>query len=357
MERIRIYEWSRIACMRDYPPEPQVLVLEQANLPPKSRSDNASSRSFSHFSLKLLAIALYRWKVLEFAELKRSSISFFDIEKPESTLSCLSRATTRAARVGKGISKVGNAKELASPHWLEAIDPHHRYGHNLQYYHAKWLHCESKQPFFYWLDVGEGKEVNHERCSRMKLQQQCIRYLGPAERKAYEVVVQDGKLIFNHSSEFLHTVGGPENAKWIFVLSTFKTLYVGLKNKGTFQHSSFMAGGAILCAGRLEVEDGIVKAVWPHSGHYQPTVENFQEFLSFLKERNVDLNNVKVENARHAFFYLAKNLLLCHCTQGLCLPKLISDFDLLMYYTLSMQQKSPGDEDEADFNKGHELVA
>ena len=80
-----------------------------------------------------------------------------------------------------------------------------------------------------------------------------------AERKAYEVVVQDGKLIFNHSSEFLHTVGGPENAKWIFVLSTFKTLYVGLKNKGTFQHSSFLAGGAILCAGRLEVEDGIVK--------------------------------------------------------------------------------------------------
>ncbi|XP_050242199.1 IQ domain-containing protein IQM2-like [Quercus robur] len=251
-----------------------------------------------------------RWKLLEFAELKRSSISFFDIEKPESTLSRLSRATTRAARVGKGISKVGNAKELASPHWLEAIDPHHRYGHNLQYYHVKWLHCESKQPFFYWLDVGEGKEVNHERCSRMKLQQQCIRYLGPVERKAYEVVVQDGKLIFNHSSEFLHTAGGPENAKWIFVLSTFKTLYVGLKNKGTFQHSSFMAGGAILCAGRLEVEDGIVKAVWPHSGHYQPTVENFQEFLSFLKERNVDLNNVKVENARHAFFYLAKNLLL-----------------------------------------------
>ncbi|XP_030924802.1 IQ domain-containing protein IQM6-like [Quercus lobata] len=244
-------------------------------------------------SVSFASKCLFRVLLLEFAELKRSSVSFFDIEKPESALSRWSRATIRAARVGKGISKVGNAKELASPHWLEAIDPHHRYGHNLQFYYAKWLHCESKQPFFYWLDIGEGKEVNHERCSRSKLQQQCIRYLGPAERKAYEVVVQDGKLIFNHSGEFLHTAGGPENVKWIFVLSTFKTLYVGLKNKGTFQHSSFLAGGAILCAGRLEVEDGIVKAVWPHSGHYQPTVENFQEFLSFLKERNVDLNNVK----------------------------------------------------------------
>ena len=34
-----------------------------------------------------------------------------------------------------------------------------------------------------------------------------------AKKKAYEVVVQDGKLVFNHSGEFLHTVGGPENAK------------------------------------------------------------------------------------------------------------------------------------------------
>ena len=28
-------------------------------------------------------------------------------------------------QVGKGISKVGNAKELASPHWLEAVSPMH----------------------------------------------------------------------------------------------------------------------------------------------------------------------------------------------------------------------------------------
>ena len=79
-----------------------------------------------------------------------------------------------------------------------------------------------------------------------------------AERKAYEVVVQDGKLVYKQSGEDLHTEG-PKDAKWIFVLSTSKTLYVGLKNKGTFQHSSFLAGGATLSAGRLVVEDGILK--------------------------------------------------------------------------------------------------
>lgn len=135
--------------------------------------------------------------------------------------------------------------------------------------------------------------MNLERCPRLKLHQQCIKYLGPIERKAYEVVVENGKFLYRYSAKLLHTTGGPRDAKWIFVLSTSKTLYVGLKKKGTFQHSSFLAGGATLAAGRLVVEDGILKAVWPHSGHYLPTEENFLEFMSFLMENNVDLTNVE----------------------------------------------------------------
>ncbi|KAK1314403.1 hypothetical protein QJS10_CPA06g01581 [Acorus calamus] len=185
------------------------------------------------------------WKLLDFAMLKRSSVLFFDIQKPETAFSRWSRAMTRAAKVGKGLSKDEKARKLALQHWLEAIDPRHRYGHNLHFYYDNWLHCESRQPFFYWLDVGEGKEVNlEEQCPRPKLQQQCIKYLGP-------------------------------------------------KKKGTFQHSSFLAGGATSAAGRLVVENGILKAVWPHSGHYCPTEENFQEFVSFLKENNVDLRDIK----------------------------------------------------------------
>ncbi|XP_042492492.1 IQ domain-containing protein IQM2-like [Macadamia integrifolia] len=234
------------------------------------------------------------WKLLDFAELKRSSISFFEIEKHETAISRWSRARTRAAKVGKGLSKDNKAQKLALQHWLEAIDPRHRYGHNLHFYYVKWLHCESKQPFFYWLDIGEGKEVNLvEKCPRSKLQQQCIKYLGPAERKAYEVAVENGRFFYKQSGELLDTTEGPKDAKWIFVLSTSKAVYVGQKKKGKFQHSSFLAGGATSAAGRLVVENGILKAVWPHSGHYRPTEENFQEFVAFLKEHNVDLSNVK----------------------------------------------------------------
>ncbi|TVU06746.1 hypothetical protein EJB05_47558, partial [Eragrostis curvula] len=230
------------------------------------------------------------WKALDFASLKHSSISFFNGGKPETAASRWARALTRAAKVGKGLSNNGKAQKLARQHWLEAIDPRHRYGHNLHIYYDVWSRSESTEPFFYWLDIGEGKEVNLEKCPRSKLQSQCIKYLGPKERQEYEVVVEGGKLVYKKNGLLLHTL---DDSKWIFVLSTTKALYVGQKKKGSFQHSSFLSGGAITSAGRLVVKEGILKAIWPYSGHYLPTEENFRDFIRYLEENGVDLTDVK----------------------------------------------------------------
>ncbi|XP_042457257.1 IQ domain-containing protein IQM2-like [Zingiber officinale] len=235
------------------------------------------------------------WKVIDFALLEQSSVLFFDLQKQESAVSRWSRARTRAAKVGKGLSKDEKAQKLALQHWLEAIDPRHRYGHNLHFYYDHWLQCFCGQPFFYWLDVGEGKEINlQEQCHRQKLQQQCIMYLGPREREAYQVIITDGIFMYKHNEQILNTIDSPNDEKWIFVLSTSKILYVGQKKKGRFQHSSFLAGGATSAAGRLVIEHGILKAVWPHSGHYRPTNANFQEFMSFLQQHGVDIADIRV---------------------------------------------------------------
>ncbi|XP_074305358.1 IQ domain-containing protein IQM1-like [Silene latifolia] len=230
------------------------------------------------------------WKALDFASLKRSSVSFFNNDKQETAVAKWARATTRVAKVGKGLSKNEKAQKLALRHWLEAIDPRHRYGHNLHIYYDVWFNSESSQPFFYWLDIGDGKELNLEKCSRIKLQKQCIKYLGPKEREVYEVIVEDGKLVYKQTGDLLETV---DDCKWIFVLSASRSLYVGQKKKGQFQHSSFLAGAATTAAGRLVAHAGVLEALWPYSGHYLPTEENFKEFISFLKDNNVDLKNVK----------------------------------------------------------------
>uniref|UniRef100_A0A2N9HTA7 Calmodulin-binding domain-containing protein n=1 Tax=Fagus sylvatica TaxID=28930 RepID=A0A2N9HTA7_FAGSY len=96
-----------------------------------------------------------------------------------------------------------------------------------------------------WLDVGDGKDVDLKDCPRSRLRQECIKYLG-------------------------------------------------LKRKGSFHHSSFLAGGATLAAGRLEAESGKVKSVSAYSGHYRPTAENLGSFLAFLNENGVNLDEVQV---------------------------------------------------------------
>ncbi|KAK7387630.1 hypothetical protein VNO78_28559 [Psophocarpus tetragonolobus] len=97
-------------------------------------------------------------------------------------------------------------------------------------------------------------------------------------------------MLNRQSGKLLHTTGEDALTKWIFVLSTSNILYVGKKKKGSFQHSSFLAGGATSCAGRLVVEYGMQ---FGHSGHYRPTEENFKEFISFLLEKDVQFSDAK----------------------------------------------------------------
>ncbi|KAK6795990.1 hypothetical protein RDI58_009445 [Solanum bulbocastanum] len=230
------------------------------------------------------------WKALNFATLTQSSVSFFDVGKTETTVSRWARAQIRASKIGKGLAKNEKAQKLDIRNWLEAIDPRHRYGVNLNRYHDVWCNSGSSQPFFYWLDIGDGKEVVVEKCSRSDLQSQCIKYLGPIEKEAYEVIVKNGKLIYKKNGVCVDTI---EGTKWIFVLSTTRTLYVGRKQKHHFHHSSFLAGGASLSSGRLVVSHGDLEAIWAYSGHYRPTEENFEEIISFLQDHHVDLTNVK----------------------------------------------------------------
>ncbi|PWZ33141.1 IQ domain-containing protein IQM1 [Zea mays] len=138
----------------------------------------------------------------------------------------------RKKEVGKGLSKDDKAQKLALQHWLEVIDPRHRYGHNLHLYYDIWCANSSCEPFFYWLDVGKGRYLHHQKCPRSKLNSQLIMYLGPNERAAYEVVVEEGRLMYKQSGDLVNT---NEESKWIFVLSTSRSLYVRSQSECSVQ--------------------------------------------------------------------------------------------------------------------------
>ncbi|XP_030489545.2 IQ domain-containing protein IQM3 [Cannabis sativa] len=234
------------------------------------------------------------WQAINYARLNYSTVSFFDYHKSETPASRWSRISLIASKIGKGLCEDSKAQKLAFQHWIEAIDPRHRYGHNLKFYYEEWTRRDAGQPFFYWLDAGDGYKIDLEDCPRPRLREECIRYLGPQERKAYEYIITEGKIVHKLTGELLDTKQGKQSTKWIFVMSTDRKLYVGEKKKGLFHHSSFLAGAATLSAGGLLVEWGRVKSVSAYSGHYRPTDMNLSSFLTFLKENGVNLDEVQV---------------------------------------------------------------
>ncbi|KAK9985771.1 hypothetical protein SO802_030722 [Lithocarpus litseifolius] len=233
---------------------------------------------------------------IDFAILNISTTFFFECLNERSSNTRWTRIGFNASMVGRGFSEDDEAQILAFQHWIEAIDPRHRYGSCLRLYFNQWYRSNVGQPFFYWLDHGAGKEIDLTDCPRKKLKKQCVKYLGPIERNQYEYVVAEGKIVHNQSRHELHTIEGSDGPKtrWIFVMSPSGRLYIGKKEKGKFHHSSFLAGGATIAAGSLEAEHGFVKLISRNSGHYQPGDDSLERFLSFLREHGVNLVGVQI---------------------------------------------------------------
>ncbi|KAG9188775.1 hypothetical protein G6011_07480 [Alternaria panax] len=84
---------------------------------------------------------------------------------------------------------------------------------------------------------------------------------------------------------------------WIFVADTSFRLYVGIKQSGAFQHSSFLHGARISAAGLIKVKDGQLRRLSPLSGHYRPPTKNFRAFVHSMKENGVDMSRVSISRS------------------------------------------------------------
>ncbi|KAL2144767.1 hypothetical protein VTI28DRAFT_8529 [Corynascus sepedonium] len=285
------------------------------------------------------------------------------------------------------------AKMMGLQYFLEMVDLKHRYGANLRVYHEEWKRADTNENFFYWLDYGEGKNLDIEACPREVLDREQVRYLSREERQYYLVKIDDeGRLCWakngaridttekwkdsihgivpsddptpaytplpGNQTAFLgdtatdtslssrpttsssssssssnssiasananryacstpststkkkisHHLSGAtifnkllrktvRKNTWIFVADTSFRLYVGIKNSGAFQHSSFLQGSRISAAGLIRIRDGRLTSLSPLSGHYRPPASNFRAFVRSLKEAGVDMGRVSVSKS------------------------------------------------------------
>jgi len=195
-----------------------------------------------------------------------------------------------------------------------------------QAYHEYWLRQDTSQNFFYWLDKGEGKDVDLEERPRAQLEDEQVQYLQEHERAQYAVHAVDGLLYFKEDNRLVHTL--PESVhsedvvdiaslfptpdprddeetrlakkkmrgmhKFIYVTDHEGTLYIHSKVKGRFHHSSFLGGGSVCAAGAIVVNNGKMLSINPRSGHYRPGLEHFNRLLERLKQSKVDLKNARI---------------------------------------------------------------
>ena len=265
-------------------------------------------------------------------------------------------------------------------YFLELVDQKHRHGSNLRKYHVHWQKADTTQNFFFWLDQGDGKDLDLEECSRERLNKMQVRYLSRDERQNYLVKVDSqGMLTWakndervwtkdelfkdslkgivpimdetpkfkynvppeNESSdtsdsdseeeattqadegeryvdEDFHRARGPaklkyvsagvvfnhmmrnslkKGHKWIFVCDTSFRLYIGYKQAGAFQHSSFLHGSRVLAAGQIKVKRGRLRRLSPLSGHYRCKTTNFRAFVDSLKKSSVDMSHLSISQS------------------------------------------------------------
>ncbi|KAF3576028.1 hypothetical protein DY000_02029448 [Brassica cretica] len=187
-------------------------------------------------------------KLLYFGELKRSCISFFDIEKHEIANSggldlgqeqlSLAKVCQRMERhksllyntrlrlfdidEGEEVNLVEKCPQLklqqqCTNHIGPIAIPN---GFSAQHIDSvvRWGEEGCLAVVLAWFDIDEGEEVNLvEKCPQLKLQQQCTNHIGP-------IAIPNG-----FSAQHIDSV-----VRW--------------GEEGTFQHSSFLAGGATVAA-------------------------------------------------------------------------------------------------------------
>lgn len=119
-----------------------------------------------------------------------------------------------------------------------------------------------------------------------------IKYLSPKKVDKHLVTFEDGKIL----------IGGkiPKDEWYMFVLeNNTQRLLAGIKQTGSFHHTSFVAGAPVACAGEFEIEDGRIIGILLRSGHYRPTEEHGAVLHKFLaQEENLGpkiMSRLKVE--------------------------------------------------------------
>merc|ERR1712146_59257 len=132
-------------------------------------------------------------------------------------------------------------------------------------------------------------------CPRNLLESEVLIYCNtPEERSQYKLEIKDDGLFYQSSTGKLVDTGSDG---WIFVLRD-GSIYAAEKRTDKtprFHHSSFFAGECVEAAALFVIKRGVLRRLYPHSGHYRPTDRHLLRLLRYMEEKGIDLYNIEVD--------------------------------------------------------------
>lgn len=197
----------------------------------------------------------------------------------------MEQAGTEAASIGlRLLSGPTDFKNINADHkfhsyWLEMLDPQHRPGYDLSQKFAGWItdstSITTKQSF--WDKIGT--VFNPLDFSVL------VKYY-PEDNiyKDADYLIHYSANTLKDSRDDVFDTRTNETAfsgkGWaIFVVSPDGQWFAGSHQVGKHHHSSFLGGGAVIAAGEMVCDAGIVRFITGKSGHYKPSAENILAFV------------------------------------------------------------------------------
>jgi hypothetical protein len=148
-----------------------------------------------------------------------------------------------------------------------------------------------------WLAIDEVMD-QIEKMQKTSVARQVL-FLKKADRIQHLVIIRKGKLT-KENGDYWDTSSFQE----VFVMDEYGNLFIGEGSLGTkdtrLNHSTMLAGKAVLCAGTLNVSQGVLTEFNNNSGHYKPTGEHVYQALVTLQEDGADLLKTQVTIASSA---------------------------------------------------------
>lgn len=218
----------------------------------------------------------------------------------------------------------GDARDLPlrDIYWFERLDPLHRFGPTINTYMAEW-EASSVPNYYLFLETVENDRILN---TLAPFSNYVTYYKDQEERNAHKAEFKNGRIYWQGELLSNKKENGEQEDALIFVIPSDEQVYINRQEIYSIHHSSEFAGGTLLSAGEIAIEEGKIIHISNSSGHYKPTPKDMLPALRIFAERYGSLEGVALflKNAKFSFnaVYDAQKYLE---TQGKCIPQSINE--------------------------------